>query len=76
MTGDRPPLWHLFHAVRRIPVLALRGAKSDILSPACFARMAREKPDLVAVEVPGAAHGPTLAEPEARAALDDFLARR
>jgi len=70
-----PPMWHLFRAVRCIPVLALRGAKSDILSPACFARMAVEKPDLVAVEIAGAAHVPTLDEPEARTALDDFLAR-
>jgi pimeloyl-ACP methyl ester carboxylesterase len=70
-----PPMWHLFRAVRRIPVLALRGSKSDILSPQCFARMAVEKPDLVAVEIPGAAHVPTLDEPEARAAVDDFLAR-
>lgn len=70
-----PPMWHLFRAVRRVPVLALRGARSDILSPACFARMAVEKPDLMAVEIPGAAHVPTLDEPESRAALDDFLAR-
>ena len=70
-----PPMWHLFRAVRCIPVLALRGSKSDILSPACFARMAAEKPDLHAVEIAGAAHVPTLDEPEARAALDEFFAR-
>lgn len=75
MRGPTPPLWHLFRAARRIPMLALRGEKSDILSPACFARMRVEKPDLAAVEVPGAAHVPTLDEPEARSALDDFLAR-
>lgn len=74
--GDKPPqpLWHLFRAVRCLPVLAFRGEKSDILTPACFARMVEEKPDLTAVEVAGAAHVPTLDEPEARAALDAFLA--
>jgi pimeloyl-ACP methyl ester carboxylesterase len=70
-----PPLWHLFRAARRLPVLALRGENSDILTASCFARMAAEMPDLTAVEVAGAAHVPTLDEPEARAALDEFLAR-
>ncbi len=70
-----PPLWPLFASLRRIPTLALRGAHSDLLSRACFDRMAAEKPDLARVEVPGTAHAPSLEEPEAIAAIDDFLAR-
>ena len=39
-TGAVPDLWPLFRALGRVPVLALRGEASDILSPATFARMA------------------------------------
>lgn len=68
-------LWAMYRSLRPFPVLALRGALSDMLSPACFDRMAAEKPDLTRIEVPGTAHAPTLEEPEARDALDTFLAR-
>ena len=70
-----PNMWPLFRALRDIPALVLRGAESDILSPACFAEMQAVKPDMIAVEIPRAGHVPTLAEPESRAALDDFLGR-
>ena len=52
----------------------LRGAESDILSPTCFAKMQKLKTDLFAVEIPRVGHVPTLAEPEAIRALDNFLA--
>jgi len=70
-----PDLWPLFRSLGKVPVLAIRGALSDVLSEATFARMAREKPDLVRVSVPGVGHTPSLEEPEVRAALDAFLAR-
>ncbi len=59
--------------MRRIPALALRGEHSDVLSQATFDRMAREKPDLVRVTVPGIGHAPMLDEPESVAAIDAFL---
>jgi len=70
-----PDMWSLFRALKQVPTLVLRGAESDILSPDCFARMQEVKPDLVAVEIPRAGHVPTMAEPESRAALDDFLGK-
>ena len=70
-----PDMWPLFRALADIPALVLRGAESDILSPECFAEMQKVKPDLVAVEIPRAGHVPTLAEPESRAALDEFVGR-
>lgn len=73
--GASGDLWHLFRAVRRLPVLALRGAESDVLSRDCFDRMAVEKPDLERLTVAGTGHAPMLDEPEARDALDAFLAR-
>lgn len=73
--GAVPDLWPLFRAIGRIPALALRGGVSEILAEATFARMADAKPDLVSVTVPGVGHAPSLEEPEARDAIDDFLAR-
>ncbi len=71
--GPLPDLWYLFRAVARIPVLAVRGENSTLLLPACFDRMAAEKPDLVRLTVAGTGHTPTLEEPEARVAINAFL---
>jgi pimeloyl-ACP methyl ester carboxylesterase len=71
--GAAPDLWPLFAALRSLPVLALRGAISDVLSQETFDRMAREKPDLERVTVPGRGHPPMLDEPESVAAIDGFL---
>jgi pimeloyl-ACP methyl ester carboxylesterase len=70
-----PDLWRLFGALRRIPTLAIRGALSDVLAADTFERMAQAKPDLLRLTVPGVGHAPTLDEPEAKAAIDAFLAR-
>jgi len=71
---DMPDLWRLFHALRNVPVLALRGELSDVLSAETFARMAEEMPDLTQVVVHGTGHAPTMAEPEVVEALDAFFA--
>ncbi|MGL6224059.1 MAG: alpha/beta fold hydrolase [Steroidobacteraceae bacterium] len=70
-----PDLWGLYAGLQPVPTLALRGATSDILSKATFARMQREKPDLVRIEVPDRGHTPQLDEPASVAAIDAFLAR-
>ncbi len=68
-----PDLWPIWGALAAIPTLVLRGETSDILSEATLDRMAREKPDLVRVTVPGRGHAPLLDEPVSRAALEEFL---
>ena len=68
-------LWPLWQALRGIPTLAIRGARSDILSAAVFARMKRENPGLEQLEVANRGHVPLLDEPECIAALDGFLSR-
>jgi pimeloyl-ACP methyl ester carboxylesterase len=68
-----PDLWPYFGALGRVPTLALRGALSDVLSAETFERMALAKPDLRRVTVPDAGHAPTLNEPAAAAAIDDFI---
>jgi pimeloyl-ACP methyl ester carboxylesterase len=66
--------WPYWNALRGIPMLAIRGATSDILSAATFARMKAENPDLKMLEVLNRGHAPLLDEPECIAAIDAFLA--
>jgi pimeloyl-ACP methyl ester carboxylesterase len=69
-----PDLWPLWGAMAKVPMLAIRGAHSDILSVATLARMQREKPDLRTLEVANRGHVPLLDEPECLKAIDEFLA--
>jgi pimeloyl-ACP methyl ester carboxylesterase len=73
--GAAPDLWPVFGALKPLPVLALRGEISDVLSTETFERMGREKPDLVRVTVAGRGHPPMLDEPDSVAAIEAFLAR-
>ncbi len=66
-------LWTAFDGLRGLPVLALRGEQSDVLSAATLAAMQARLPGLRAVTVPGVGHAPSLAEPAAVAAIDDLL---
>lgn len=69
-----PDLWPLFRALCHVPVLALRGALSDILTADTLIRMKREHAGMTAVTIPDVGHVPQLDEPEAAVAIDAFLA--
>jgi pimeloyl-ACP methyl ester carboxylesterase len=69
-----PNLWPLWGVLARVPMLAIRGASSDILSAATLDRMQREKPDLKVLTVANRGHTPLLDEPECLTAIDEFLA--
>jgi pimeloyl-ACP methyl ester carboxylesterase len=72
--GDSPvDFWPYFRSLAQVPVLAIRGGLSDILSPETFARMAQEKPDLSQLSLPNRGHVPQLVEPACLAAIDEFL---
>ncbi|MGS4918173.1 MULTISPECIES: alpha/beta fold hydrolase [Mameliella] len=70
-----PDLWPLFDALEGLPLCAMRGENSDLLTPECFAEMRRRRPDMIATEVKGRGHIPFLDEPEALEALQGWLAR-
>jgi len=70
-----PDLWPVFATLTNTPMLAFRGVLSDVLSAETFARMQREKPDLIAIDVARRGHPPLLDEPECVTALDAFLSR-
>ncbi|MGH6947134.1 MAG: alpha/beta fold hydrolase [Kiloniellales bacterium] len=63
----------LFRALARHPILAIRGALSDVVSEAAFATMAAAKPDLRRVVVPEVGHAPALDEPPVLEAIDALL---
>lgn len=69
-----PDLWPLWGALGGVPMLAIRGATSDVLSASTLERMQREKPGLKVLTVANRGHTPLLDEPECVAAIDDFLA--
>jgi pimeloyl-ACP methyl ester carboxylesterase len=68
-------LWPFWKALRGIPMLAIRGAQSDILSAATFAKMKAENPELEQLEVAQRGHVPLLDEPECLETIDAFLER-
>lgn len=70
MAFDMWPVWTLV----RQPVIAIRGANSDILSAATFERMGRERP-MSRLEVPGRGHVPLLNEPGVPEAIEQFIAQ-
>lgn len=67
--------WALFRALDGVPMLALRGGISDVLSADVLDHMQREHPALKAVTIPGVGHPPSLSEPQAVEALNEFLDR-
>jgi pimeloyl-ACP methyl ester carboxylesterase len=67
-----PDLWRWWGGLR-MPILAIRGATSDVLSAATLERMRREKPDLKVLTVANRGHVPLLDEPECLQAIDEFL---
>ena len=67
-------LWPLFKALGTKPLLVVRGANSDLLTADTAARMEEAAPDTRLATVPGIGHAPELSEPEAVAAIDEFLA--
>ena len=67
-------LWPLFLALGKVPLVAVRGGLSDILSEPTFHRMAKVMPRLTQVTVAGVGHAPTLNETEVLEVLDGKLA--
>ncbi len=63
----------LFSALRSLPVLLVRGERSDVLHADAFERMGKLLPSARRLTVPNVGHAPGLSEPLAKDALDEFL---
>jgi len=73
LTALPPNLWSLWQQLGSIPILAIRGALSDIMSPEILDAMAAQHPNLTAVTIANRGHAPMLDEPAAVTAIDAFL---
>lgn len=69
-----PPLWTEFDALKRVPILVIRGARSDLLSAETVAAMAARHPGLESIEVADQGHVPLL-EGELVTRIVDFVDR-
>ena len=69
-------LWPLFAALGRKPLLVIRGEKSDLLTAKTSENMKTTVPGMRLAVVPGVGHAPELNEPEAIAAIDEFVRTR
>jgi pimeloyl-ACP methyl ester carboxylesterase len=65
-------LWAAWDSLR-LPVLLLRGAQSDLLSPATAQAMCERGPRARLQEFEGVGHAPMLVQPEQQQAVIDFL---
>ncbi len=68
-------LWQCWDALR-CPVLLLRGAESDLLSPATAQAMTERGPKARLVSFPGVGHAPTLVAADQVAVVRDWLRRQ
>lgn len=70
-----PSFWAGFDALKGHPVLVLRGARTDLLSPAALAEMAARFEGVSTFEVPDEGHAPLLWDGLTQEAIAAFLAR-
>jgi len=71
--GPLPELWPQFDALKRVPVMVLRGENSDVLSEATVDEMRRRHPALTSISVPGQGHAPLLKDHATIEAIRHFL---
>lgn len=73
--GPIPPLWAQFDALKRQPVMVIRGINSDLLSEATVDTMRQRHADLTELAIAGQGHAPWLRD---KASIDEvrrFLQR-
>jgi pimeloyl-ACP methyl ester carboxylesterase len=74
LDGPMPALWPQFEAMKRVPLMVLRGENSDILSAATVEEMGRRHPRFTAHTVRWEGHAPFLRDDHTIAQVAAFLA--
>ena len=75
LDGPLPALWPQFAALKRVPVMVVRGVNSDILSEATVLEMRRRHPYFTSHTVPDEGHAPLLRDRPTITAIAEFFAR-
>ena len=70
-----PDMWKALAGLAQVPVLIVRGERSDVLSAATAERMVAALDDAELATTPGVGHSPTLGEPHLAEAIALWLAR-
>lgn len=68
-----PALWPQFEALKRVPVLVVRGANSDVLAASTVDEMRRRHPALASIVVDNQGHAPLLKDGPTIEAIRHFL---
>ena len=70
-----PELWPQFEGLAHVPVLAIRGENTDLLSEATLAGMAARHPRFESHTVPGQGHAPLLLDEPTISVIVQFVAK-
>ena len=74
LDGPMPALWPQFEAMKRVPLMVLRGENSDILSAATVEEMRRRHPRITTHTVRWEGHAPLLRDAHTIDSVSAFLA--
>jgi pimeloyl-ACP methyl ester carboxylesterase len=74
LDGPLPALWPQFEALKRVPLMVLRGENSDILTAATVEEMRRRHPAMAMITVQGQGHAPLLKDAATIEGIRHFLA--
>src|SRR5438132_745377 len=69
-----PTLWSHFGALARVPLMVIRGARSDMLASSTLQAMLSRRDELEVVVVPDQGHPPFLTEPSLIRRIREFVA--
>lgn len=70
-----PVLWPYFDALKTVPMLAIRGANSDLLAAKTLEEMAERHPDCEIYTAPGQGHAPLLGSKDMIRRIAKLIAR-
>jgi pimeloyl-ACP methyl ester carboxylesterase len=69
-----PTLWNHFDALARVPLMVIRGARSDMLASTTLQAMVSRRDEIEVVVVPDQGHPPFLTERSLIRRITDFMA--
>lgn len=73
LDGPLPALWPQFESLKRVPLMAIRGENSDLLTADTVKEMRRRHPAMATITVPGQGHAPLLKDAASIEAIRHFL---